>query len=996
MVEAYHNTKLSAWSGEFVDRDLERLYWHETWSGWSKIVGYAGLIFGVVLALMIMPQEDYRKLGFSTDFVILLAARSLTALCFIYGAILAFSSTHRVRRLQTWTFLAFASGTLMMSLVIIIHDGATVQSTAIYLGTLVTIYIIIPNPIIFRLANGALFFVSTVTASYYVTSTIDRQFVVLLLVCAGGNAIGVLGSAWQAKKLRKDFLSSSEAGQASDRLLAERAASESDLRSILDNMEDTFYRLDLDGAFTMVSPSVTEFAGYRPNELIGRNVRDFYINEAEFDDLRTELQAKGGRLRNVQGRIRGKDGREIWTSTSAHYRYDDAGNILGTEGITRDVTERRREQLAMTESSSREREALQLLEDALASITEGFVLYDADDRLVVSNSRFRELYKKSAPAIKPGNTFEDMIRFGLDNGEYAEAAGREEAWFKERMRQHRDPGEPFEQQCADGLWLRVEERRTSSGGIVGIRTDITELKQRGQALQESEERFHSISQSSSNVMIVAVDHDGLIVSWNPAAEKAFGYSEAEILERPLTDIMPERYKAAHRRGFLRAAKTDEYQIMGKSIEVNGLRKNGEEFQIELSLGTWQQGEAKYFSAIIHDITERKQLEEQVRRSQKMEAIGQLTGGVAHDFNNILAAIIGNLNLIEDGRNGDGLDKENVATALRAALRGAELTHRLLAFSRQQELDAKATRINDLLPQFAQLAQRTIGADVTIEMNLVADLWPTMVDAGQLENALLNLVINARHAMPDGGRLTIETANQTLQEGDAAISEDLSPGDYVMIAVSDSGTGMPAAVRSLAFEPFFTTKDVGQGSGLGLSMVFGFAKQSGGHVSIYSEEGEGTTVKIYLPRSGETEEIETTSKTLREDRPTGDETILVVEDDKDVRDYLVIVLGRLGYTVLEAEDGPAALKIMTVSGPIDLLLTDVILPRGMSGSDVASAFREQYPAAGVVFSSGYTREVLNHRGQIEDGMMLMNKPYQTQALAQRVREALDGRIAGNGA
>ena len=471
-------------------------------------------------------------------------------------------------------------------------------------------------------------------------------------------------------------------------------------------------------------------------------------------------------------------------------------------------------------------------------------------------------------------------------------------------------------------------------------------------------------------------------------------SSANFVNGLLTDIMPERYKAGHREGFQRAVRTEEYRIMGKTIELHGLRKNGEEFQIELSLGTWQQGEVKYFSAVIHDITERKQLEEQVRRSQKMEAIGQLTGGVAHDFNNILAAVIGNLDLIKEGGNGDEFDRENITTALRAALRGAELTHRLLAFSRQQELDAKATRINDILPQFGQLAQRTIGADVAVEMTLAADLWLTMVDAGQLENALLNLVINARHAMPDGGLLTIETVNQIVEETGSATPEGLAPGAYVLIAVSDSGTGMPAAVRERAFEPFFTTEDVGEGSGLGLSMVFGFAKQSGGHVSIYSEEGEGTTVKIYLPRSEETDAVAHATKKSQGNPPTGDETILVVEDDKDVRNYLVTVLGRLGYTVLEAEDGPAALKVMTASGAIDLLLTDVILPQGMSGGDVAIAFRERYPVAGVIYSSGYTREALNHRGQLEDGVILLNKPYQSQALAQRVREVLDSDSAND--
>ena len=320
---------------------------------------------------------------------------------------------------------------------------------------------------------------------------------------------------------------------------------------------------------------------------------------------------------------------------------------------------------------------------------------------------------------------------------------------------------------------------------------------------------------------------------------------------------------------------------------------------------------------------------------------------------------------------------------------------MLAFSRQQELDAKTTEINQILPQFGQLAQRTIGEDITIKMKLAANLWPTMVDAGQLENALLNLAINARDAMPDGGWLTVETANRVLEHDDTARYEDLAPGAYVMIAVSDNGTGMPVAVRERVFEPFFTTKDVGKGTGLGLSMVFGFAKQSGGHVSIYSKEGQGTTVRIYLSRAEETADAESAAGQSQMDRPTGDETVLVVEDDKAVRDYLVTVLGRLGYSVLEAADGPAALEVMADSGAIDLLLTDVILPRGMNGRDVAVAFRERHPTAGVLYSSGYTREILNRRGQLEQGVVLMNKPYQTRALAQQVRVVLDGQIDVHG-
>jgi CheY-like chemotaxis protein len=317
-----------------------------------------------------------------------------------------------------------------------------------------------------------------------------------------------------------------------------------------------------------------------------------------------------------------------------------------------------------------------------------------------------------------------------------------------------------------------------------------------------------------------------------------------------------------------------------------------------------------------------------------------------------------------------------------------LTDRLLAFSRRQELDANVTNINDLLPEFAAFAKTTMGEDIAIESKLGDDLWTILVDAGQLENALLNLAINARDAMPRGGQLIIETANRKLELGDISNSDDLVPGEYVMVAVRDDGSGMPAGVQERVFEPFFTTKGIGEGSGLGLSMVFGFAKQSGGQVAVHSTEGEGTSIEIYLPRVVEEIAAEDTSPLGAQSAPTGNETILVVEDNEDLLVYLVKMLSRLGYTVLQAADGPVALEVMATVDHIDLLLTDVVLPRQMSGRDVEDAFLQRYPAAGVLYTSGYTRDALNRRSPLDPQVGLINKPFRTEDLAQRVRQALD--------
>lgn len=324
----------------------------------------------------------------------------------------------------------------------------------------------------------------------------------------------------------------------------------------------------------------------------------------------------------------------------------------------------------------------------------------------------------------------------------------------------------------------------------------------------------------------------------------------------------------------------------------------------------------------------------------------------------------------------------------------ELRRRILELEHQemerQQTNTALTQINEMLPRFCQRAERSLGEGIAIEMRLAADLWPTMVDVEQLKTALLELVTNARDAMPEGGRLIIETANQILQDDDTARHADLAPGNYVLIAVSDSGPGMPAEVLAQVFEPFFTSRDPGGGRGLGLNRVRGFTKQSEGHVSISSVAGDGATVLLYLPRGEETATVEQIPGKSRPDRPTGSETIIVVEDNEDMRSYLVRALSRLGYTVLEAEDGPAALEVMATAGGIDLLLTDMNLPRGMNGRDIAAAFQEKYPAAGVLYASGHTRDVLGRQGQLDEDMAFIYKPFQASVLAQRVREVLDSR------
>jgi len=389
-----------------------------------------------------------------------------------------------------------------------------------------------------------------------------------------------------------------------------------------------------------------------------------------------------------------------------------------------------------------------------------------------------------------------------------------------------------------------------------------------------------------------------------------------------------------------------------------------------------------------------QHEEALRQSQKMEVVGQLTGGVAHYFNNLLQVITGNLEIL---RRLSTDRSPRIAKALEMAANGAKraasLTQRLLAFSRRQPLNPKPIDVNALISGMSDLLHRTLGEDTEVLTVHGAGLWRVEADPTELESAILNLALNARDAMPQGGRLTLETANVDIDRIYSGQHAEVLPGQYIAIAVSDTGTGMTPEALSRAFEPFFTTKPVGEGTGLGLSQVYGFVKQSGGHVKMYSELGQGTTVKIYLPRLSRVSHIETPDPSVGVPEAVAEETILVVEDDDDVRAYSVEILRELGYRVIEAPDGPSALRLLERQLRVDLLFTDVVLPGGMSGAQVAAQARGVNRALKVLFTTGYARNAIVHNGRLDQGVQLITKPFSMSDLATRVREVLDGIDAG---
>ena len=478
---------------------------------------------------------------------------------------------------------------------------------------------------------------------------------------------------------------------------------------------------------------------------------------------------------------------------------------------------------------------------------------------------------------------------------------------------------------------------------------------------------------------------------NAAGERLLGRSRDEIIGKSERDLFPAEEAAAvirSNREVLESGRARTFTER-KLTSPSGVRT----VETRMVPIANEQGKPTLLLAIIRDVTDNKARETQLRQLQRLDAVGRLTGGVAHDFNNLLAIIHGNSELLRERMEDGSEPADMVDDVLGASARGAELVRRLLAYARMQHLEPEAVDLNARLPNIISLLHRALGENVNVRSRPAGDLWPANVDPTQVDDALVNLAINARDAMPDGGTLTIETANVHLDEDYAAHQIEVRPGEYVMLAVSDTGTGMSQEIIDRAFEPFFTTKDEGQGTGLGLSQVFGWVKQSGGHIKIYSELGHGTTIKLYLPRA----EAEAEPKLAKPDlgTPKGNETILVVEDNPNVRKTVIRQLHDLGYRTVEADSGAGALELARDGLPFDLLLTDVIMPGGMTGYQLADELRADCPGLKVLFTSGYT-ELAASGGSPARSDPLLSKPYRKHDLGRAVRTALDMRRADDAA
>jgi PAS domain S-box-containing protein len=747
---------------------------------------------------------------------------------------------------------------------------------------------------------------------------------------------------------------------------AELASTHRRNQSIVEGAGEGVLELDNVGHVRYANPAAAKILGYKPTELPGLDYRvliNTQVDEAKTDPVR-KVRYTTDMLRGVGALLRRKDGQY----RPVEYRVlpvTEEGASVGTVLVFRDVTERVRLDNLIKDMQTTARIGGWEFEVASGTLHWTEALYTIHELAVGSPLESERMLGMFHPED------ERRLRGALRAAKETGAAGDLQLRLNSaRGRQ---------------LWVRViikaERRNNETVRMHGTLQDVTDLVLAQEQLLEARDFFEK-TLNAVPTPIAYFNREYVITYANRALEQWMGTPASEFVGRAARDLDTPETLAPVRAQI-------EKVLAGQSVEVrqsgvrNGMAREWQtHFVPQLDAG----GAFIGFFAIAYDLTELKRLEARLLQAQKMEAIGQLTGGIAHDFNNLLGVVIGNLQLLERSVAETPTLARKVHTAMRAAVRGADLTRRLLAFARRQILDPTVLDLNRQLSGLSELMQRTLGESIEVRMVPAHDLWHTRADAGQFENAILNLAINARDAMPQGGRLTVRTHNTRLDALFCSEHPGIEPGDFVSVSVSDTGIGMEPDVLKRVFEPFFTTKESGKGSGLGLAMVHGFAEQCGGVATIDSQVGRGTDVQILLPRCHE-------QQSLREDTivtrvaPGGSETILVVEDDADLRETVVTALTQLGYHTLSAANAAAALRVLAGSEPIDLLFTDVMMPGGMLGPALATRARELRPDIDVLFTTGYAENTVLAAAGLTSAEVI-TKPYRNEDLAVRIRYVLD--------
>ena len=610
------------------------------------------------------------------------------------------------------------------------------------------------------------------------------------------------------------------------------------------------------------------------------------------------------------------------------------------------------------------------------------IIHDLDGKIVHWTTGCERLYGWSRQEAV-GQVVQELLQtsYPMPRTDIIASLREQGSWHGELAHRAKDGRVAF----ISSLWIARALPGDAGAMVFQCDADITGLRRAQAELAEREAHLRSILDTVPEAMVV-IDEQGLVTSFSAAAAQLFGYQPREVIGRNVKMLMPEPYRSEHDDYIANYLRTGEARIIGYGRLVKGLTKDGAIFPMELAVGEARANGRRIFTGFIRDLTSRQKMEDELRQSQKMEAVGQLTGGVAHDFNNLLTAIIGNLELLYP-RLADPDQRDLAKEALGAAQDGAKLAAQLLAFGRRQPLNPKPTDVGPLVSNFAELFRRTLGEAVELRIVVAGSAHMAVVDAVQLQNALLNLAINARDAMPRGGELTIEITHVRLDADYAQMYPDIRTGRYVLITVTDTGSGMSEEVRRRAFEPFFTTKHVGGGTGLGLSMVYGFVKQSGGHIQIYSEVWHGTSIRVFLPFSDSVQAgaPRPAVQAHPQDLLQGSETILIVEDDPRLRRVLSRRLRSLGYEVIEADSGAAAMAQLSTRPEVAMVFTDMVMPGGMSGYELAQAALAVKPGLKLLFTSGYAEPAITRLG-LKAGAWL-KKPYTADELAAKIHAVL---------
>jgi PAS domain S-box-containing protein len=756
-------------------------------------------------------------------------------------------------------------------------------------------------------------------------------------------------------------------------------------RALFKNALDFTSVLDAKGKFIFQSASIRAFLGYRENELKGENVFD-YVHPDDLNEIKgafLELVKKPGMVISREFRFRHKNGTYRWIESYGLNLLDNP-DVRGIVVNSRDVDDRKRAENLLRESEAQLKNKEAFFRGVIENTREIFTIINDKGEMIFHSAAIEKIM-----GFKPEElTGQDVLKY----------VHPDDAWiFMDALRSVLEkPGNVATRQMRmrhrDGSWRWIEStgynllHEPAIRGIVINSRDITEQKELEHALMESEAKFRGLVEKS--LVGVYIIQDGLFSYVNPELARIFGYTQSELIMKvPVLDLVAEEDREL-------VAQNIRRRIGGEVESLNysfkGRKKDGTIFYVEVfGSRTEYQGKPAVIGTLL-DVTERKRLQEQLFQSQKLEAIGRLAGGIAHDFNNLLTLIMLHSEMILKQLGETGDVSASIKEIYDSAQRASTLTSQLLSFARRQVIEPVMFNANTLIKGIGKMLKSLLGEHIEVEIIPAENLLPVKVDPAQLEHSIINLVINAKDAMPSGGKVIIETQNVYLDENYAKSHPEVVPGNYVLIAVSDTGTGMDESVRSRIFEPFFTTKKEGKGTGLGLASVYGFVKQSGGHIWVYSEVGKGTTFKIYLPAYREKTEEDGFKKKEEQKNLTGIETILLAEDEPSIRELIAKILALSGYRVIEAKDGIDALeKAEQFKGKIDLLLTDLVMPR-LGGKDLYDRLKEHRPDTKVLFMSGYTDNVIVHNFILQDGVNFLQKPFRPQALLQKIRKVLEGK------